>query len=155
MTQPPGWLCRRRVLVMSMLVTFAAMRAWLHVRPQTDLDIGPYNIHHLFTGVVILTAFAIPAVLRPSQGRRGAAQVAGFGVGLSLVLDEWFYLIVTDGSNAAYVQWPSLLGGATAVLAACLYALAYRRADLESLATRPDAGVPPSKEGAVQLKQLL
>jgi hypothetical protein len=126
MTQLPAGLDRRRVLVVSMIVTFAVIRAWLHVRPDTDLDIGRYNIHHLFTGIVILTAFAIPAVLRPSQGWRGVAQVAGFGVGLSLVLDEWFYLIVTDGSNAAYVQWPSLLGGAAAVLAACLYAMSCR-----------------------------
>jgi hypothetical protein len=116
---------RRHVLAASMLVTFMTVRAWLHVRPNTDLNVGGYDIHHLFTGVLILSVFAIPAILRPRSGTGGSVAVAGVGVGLGLVLDEWFYLIVTDGSNAAYVQWPSLVGGAIAVGVACLYALVW------------------------------
>jgi hypothetical protein len=115
----------RHVLAGSMLVTFMTVRGWLHMRPDTDLTVGGYNIHHLFTGALILTVFAIPAILRPRPRAGGSVAVAGVGVGLSLVLDEWFYLIVTDGSNAAYIQWPSLVGGAIAVGAACLYALVW------------------------------
>jgi hypothetical protein len=118
-------LDRRYVLATSMLVTFMTVRAWLHTRPDTDLSVGGYDIHHLFTGVLILSVFAIPAILRPRPGTGGSVAVAGAGVGLSLVLDEWFYLIVTDGSNAAYVQWPSLVGGAIAVGVACVYALVW------------------------------
>jgi hypothetical protein len=150
-------LDRRHVFIASMLVTFVVVRVWLHMRPDTDLSVGGYNIHHLFTGVLILSVFAIPAMLRPRPETRstssgqapstssgqarstssgqarstssgqagGCVTIAGVGVGLSLVLDEWFYLIVTDGSNAAYVQWPSLVGGAIAVGVACLYALVW------------------------------
>jgi hypothetical protein len=113
----------RHALAGSLALTFLVMRGWLHASPDTDLNVGPYNIHHLFTGVLILTACGVPAVLRGVGGRTGLLRVAGFGAGLSLVLDEWLYLIVTDGSNAAYVRLPSLLGGASLVTAASLYAL--------------------------------
>ena len=120
---------RRHLLIASMVTTFVVVRAWLHVQPDTDLTLGRYNIHHLFTGVLILTVCAIPAILRERPGKGGAVLIAGSGVGLTLVLDEWFYLIVTDGSNAAYVQWPSLLSGTVAVGLACLYALMWRSAE--------------------------
>ena len=112
-----------RVLAGSMLLTFAALRAWLHVMPDTDLNVGPYNIHHLFTGVLILTVCGIPAVLNGTAGPGGRLLLTGFGVGLSMVLDEWVYLIVTGGSNAEYVGMPSLAGGAVLVGLASLYAL--------------------------------
>ncbi len=112
-----------RVLAGSMLLTFAALRSWLHVMPNTDLNVGPYNIHHLFTGVLILTACGIPAVLNGTAGPGGRLLLAGFGVGLSMVLDEWVYLIVTGGSNAEYLGMPSLAGGAVLVGLASLYAL--------------------------------
>jgi len=112
-----------RVLAGSVLLTFAALRSWLHVMPDTDLNVGPYNIHHLFTGVVILTVCGIPAVLKGTAGPGGRLLLAGFGAGLSMVLDEWVYLIVTGGSNAEYVGMPSLAGGAVLVGLASLYAL--------------------------------
>jgi len=111
-----------RCLIGSMIATFALVRVWLHINPNADLNVGPYNVHHLFTGVVILTACGLPAVIGDREGPMRRALVAGFGIGLSLVLDEWLYLIVTDGSNAAYVGLSSLVGGATMVGVACLYA---------------------------------
>ena len=106
-----------------MLTTVAITRTWLHIEPNADFNIGRYNIHHLFTGIVILTLCGIPAMVRRSEGRGDRLLTAGFGAGLALALDEWVYLIVTDGSNAAYVQWPSLAGGVAAVLLACGYAV--------------------------------
>lgn len=114
---------RRVVLVAAMLTTVAITRTWLHIEPNTDFNIGRYNVHHLFTGILILTVCGIPAMVRRSEERADRLLIGGFGVGLALVLDEWVYLIVTDGSNAAYVQWPSLAGGVAAVVLACGYAL--------------------------------
>ncbi len=45
-----------------------------------------------------------------------------FGVGLALALDEWLYLIVTDGTNASYLLPVSFWGGFAAVVMAMLYA---------------------------------
>lgn len=48
----------------------------------------------------------------------------GFGIGLSLALDEWVYLIVTDGSNASYLLPVSFWGGIMMVGLACLFIIA-------------------------------
>jgi hypothetical protein len=45
-----------------------------------------------------------------------------FGAGLGMALDEWIYLIATDGSNASYLLPVSLYGSVVVVALACLYA---------------------------------
>ena len=44
-----------------------------------------------------------------------------FGIGLSLTLDEWVYLISTDGSNASYLLPISFWGGVVMIGLASLY----------------------------------
>jgi hypothetical protein len=44
-----------------------------------------------------------------------------FAAGLSLALDEWVYLIATDGTNASYLLPVSLRGGIVMVSLATLY----------------------------------
>lgn len=114
---------RAKLLAGSMAITFLVMRAYLHLSPNTDLDIAGYNVHHLFTGLVLLTLAGIPAVLLPPSHRIAPAAIAMFGVGLALALDEWLYLIVTDGTNASYVTPVSFWGGLAAVTAASLYTM--------------------------------
>ena len=98
-----------------MLISFAAIRAYLWVWPEADLNIGPYNVHHLFTGTLLLAFGGIAGFVSGIAGRtRDVADVI-FGLGLALTLDEWVYLIVTDGSNAAYWTWPSVLGAVVAI----------------------------------------
>ncbi|MGK2963015.1 MAG: hypothetical protein ACSLFK_12875 [Gemmatimonadaceae bacterium] len=121
-------------LALTMVLTFAAMRIWLGLTPDADFDVGGYNIHHLFTGVVLLTACTIPLVVRRRRDRLRRILLVGFGVGLALVLDEWVYLIVTDGSNASYLLPVSFWGGAIAIAVAAAYTLLVGRAK----ATEPD-----------------
>jgi hypothetical protein len=120
---------RATTLIAAMGVTFAVMRAYLHISPNTDLNIAGYNIHHLFTGLVVLTLGGIPAVLLPQRHRFAPLALVTFGVGLALTLDEWFYLIVTDGTNASYVLPVSFWGGFTAVALAAVYAWVISRLD--------------------------
>ena len=53
--------------------------------------------------------------------------VAVFGIGLALALDEWLYLIVTDGTNASYLLPVSFWGGFAAVSLAVIFTLVLAR----------------------------
>ena len=121
---------RRRALLLaaSLVATFVVIRAAMLVRPNADFDVGGYNIHHLFTGLLLVVVCGVPLVVAPDEGRVGDVLTAGFGVGLSLALDEWVYLIATDGSNAAYLTRVSLVGGIVMVGAAAAYAILSARA---------------------------
>lgn len=104
-----------------MLATFLVMRGSMALRPNADFTIAGYNIHHLFTGLLILAVCGIPLVVGYGRGRAGDLLTAGFGIGLSLALDEWVYLIATDGSNASYLVPVSFWGGVVVVGGALLY----------------------------------
>jgi hypothetical protein len=117
-----------KLLAFAMLATFATMRISLHAFPGTDLNVFGYNIHHLFTGILLATASTIPLAVGISAGRLRDALLLGLGAGLALVLDEWVYLIVTDGSNSAYLLPASYIGAATMIaLALALIAVAAQR----------------------------
>ena len=115
------------LLAAAMAGTFLVVRACLHWSPDTDFNVGPYNVHHLFTGVLLIAMCGIPAATLSLGPRARTIAITGFGAGLALALDEWVYLIATDGTNAAYVQPLSLVGGALMVGVACGYALALGR----------------------------
>ena len=112
---------RTRIFLAALIGTFVVIRIMLHRSPDSDFDVAGYNIHHLFTGLLMLTAGGIPLALFP--GRSLALDIATilFGSGLSLALDEWVYLIATDGSNASYLLPVSLRGGIVMVSLATLY----------------------------------
>src|SRR5438093_12048569 len=91
----------RRVLltVGSMLIRFVTLRVYLHFSPNTDLNIGPYNIHHLYIGLLLILLGGVPLAIFQGHGRALDLATIVFGVGLSMALDEWVYLITTDGTN--------------------------------------------------------
>ena len=113
---------RRAALFLSALVvTFVITRGYLYFAPNADFDIGQYNIHHLFTGLVLITLFGIPLMLFHGNSRLLDASTVGFGAGMSLSLDEWVYLIATDGSNTSYWLPVSFWGGVIVVVLAAVY----------------------------------
>ena len=109
------------VLIATMVVTFVALRVSLWVTPDSDFNVGRYNIHHLFTGLLVATAGGIPAALFGQDSRIRLWAVGVFGVGLSMALDEWVYLIATDGTNASYLLPVSFWGGVVVVGLAVVY----------------------------------
>ncbi|HVR95779.1 MAG TPA: hypothetical protein VMW27_04145 [Thermoanaerobaculia bacterium] len=110
------------ILLLAVGLTFVLLRVSLHLSPDADFNVGGYNIHHLFTGLVLIALGGIPlAIFRGSTRRLDAALIL-FGVGLGMALDEWVYLIATDGSNASYLLPVSFWGGVVVVGLACLYA---------------------------------
>ena len=108
---------RRRagLILASLLLTFVVIRLAMWRSPDSDFDIAGYNIHHLFTGVLLSTAGAIPLILRSGRSRGLDLACIAFGAGLSLALDEVVYLIATDGSNASYLLPVSFWGGVVVV----------------------------------------
>ena len=106
---------RAKLILASLLATFVVVRLAMWRSPDSDFDIAGYNIHHLFTGVVLATVAGIPLVLRPGRSAGLDAACVAFGAGLALALDEVVYLIATDGSNASYLLPVSFWGGVVVV----------------------------------------
>lgn len=117
---------RRRTVVflLSMTLAFLLIRLFLHHWPNTDFNVGGYNIHHLFTGVLLIILGGIPLIILPKlRTRYSDVATLLFGIGISLVLDEWVYLIATDGSNAAYLLPVSLWGAVALFTITLIYTL--------------------------------
>ena len=109
---------KRVVLVLgSLVVTFVALRMYLYLFPGTNFDVGNYNIHHLYTGLIFITIGGLPIIFFHGNNRMLDIASITFGAGLSMALDEWVYLITTDGSDASYLLPISFWG---AVVMICL-----------------------------------
>ena len=114
-------LKRALLLIGSIICTFIVLRVSLIISPNSNFDIGPYNIHHLFTGLIVLSLAVMPLLLLESKGRLMDLLVILFGAGLSMALDEWVYLIATDGSDAAYLLPISFWGAIVVIGFTCIY----------------------------------
>jgi hypothetical protein len=112
---------RAKLIIAALVAVFVVTRALLTMSPNSDFDVAGYNIHHLFTGLLLITAGGIPLALFNRKSFALDIASVAFGSGLALALDEWVYLIVTDGSNASYLLPVSLKGGILMVGLAALY----------------------------------
>ena len=112
---------RANLLLITLVSTFFVLRVYLYFSPDSDFNVGPYNVHHLFTGLLLITFCGIAVILFKGRSRILDAATVGFGIGLSLALDEWVYLITTDGSNTSYLLPISFWGGVVMTALACLY----------------------------------
>lgn len=112
---------RVKLFLLSLLVTFSVIRMLLFLSPNADFNIGAYNIHHLFTGLILIALGGIPLVI--CSGNTVTLDIAtlAFGAGLSLALDEWIFLIATDGNNISYFLPVSFWGGVLMVGIASAY----------------------------------
>lgn len=111
---------RARLILASVLLTFVVVRLALWWSPDSDFDVAGYNVHHLFTGVLMMTAGGLPLALRAGRSRGLDVTCVVFGGGLALALDEVVYLIATDGSNASYLL-PVSFWGAVIVVGAGVF----------------------------------
>ena len=112
---------RAKLVVAALVIVFVVTRAMLTYSPNSDFDVAGYNIHHLFTGVLLIVAAGIPLALFNRHSFALDVASVAFGSGLALALDEWVYLIATDGSNASYLLPVSLKGGILMVALAAVY----------------------------------
>lgn len=112
------------ILLWSMILTFALLRVSLYFSPNADFNVGRYNIHHLFTGLLLVAIGGIPLAIFQGSSRKLDLARLVFGAGLGMALDEWVYLIATDGSNASYLLPVSFWGGCVVIGLACVYTAA-------------------------------
>lgn len=111
------------ILFLSILLTFIVLRIYLHFFPNTDFNVGRYNIHHLYSGLILIALGGIPLAMLEHDGRARRIALAVFSIGLSMALDEWVFLIATDGTNASYSLPVSFWGGLVLTILACGYVL--------------------------------
>ncbi len=104
-------LVRQRVLVfgISFALTMILLRLFLYFSPFVNLNLGKYNIHHLFLGALLLIVVFILLMMNISSL---IIFILG-GIACGLIADEWVYLIFTDGSDLSYltpVSWWGSMG---------------------------------------------
>lgn len=114
---------RAIILIVSLVLTFIVLRVSLYLSPTSNFNIGTYNIHHLFTGLLLISIGGIPLILFKGDNKLLKISTVFFGVGLSMALDEWVYLIATDGSDISYLLPISLWGAVVMLGLSCLYIL--------------------------------
>ena len=114
---------RAILLAASILLTFIFLRVSLYISPNANFDVAGFNIHHLFTGIIVLSFAIVPLLLTECKTGLSDALIIIFGIGLSMALDEWVYLIATDGSDAAYLTPVSFWGGVIVTGLVILYIL--------------------------------
>ena len=84
----------------------APIRIFLFIFPSANLNIGNYNIHHLYIGaflIIIALTFFILGIVNKYI-------IIFAGISSALVLDQIVYLIATNGSDASYLTLVSLIG---------------------------------------------
>ena len=113
---------RFRLAIGGLLLVVISLRIWLQFSPNSDFNVGRYNIHHLFTGLLLVTIGGLPLAFLEGQSRWLDLAALVFGLGLGMALDEWVYLIATDGTNASYLLPVSLWGAVVVIGLACIYA---------------------------------
>ena len=117
---------RAKIVVAALIATFIITRSLLRMSPNSDFDFAGHNVHHLFIGLLLITAGGVPLALFPGRSLLLDIASIAFGAGLALALDEWVYLIATDGSNASYLLPVSLRGGMLMVGLAAVYIFVLR-----------------------------
>lgn len=84
------------------------------------------------SGVLLVLAAAFPLALGAGRPPVRDALLVLLGLGAGMVLDEFVYLIVTPGTNAAYLSRPSWMGAIVMSIVAIGYVLAVARLDRRS-----------------------
>ena len=97
---------RMKYFLGSMLLTIIFFRLILSIFPNINLNVGYYNVHHLFIGAILLIISLI--LLLFSFINNIVVILSGVSVGM--ILDELIYLIATDGSDVAYLSSISFFG---------------------------------------------
>ncbi|MBS3168356.1 hypothetical protein J4216_04480 [Candidatus Woesearchaeota archaeon] len=101
----------------ALVITFISLRIYLLIFPFSNLNIGNYNLHHLYTGAFLLV---IIFILLLFDIINKYTLILG-GIFSAFILDELVYLIFTDGSDLSYLTPISFYGGLIFVFLVLLF----------------------------------
>ena len=104
------------LFTIALLITLLVVRVSLFAFPFSNVNLGPYNIHHLFLGAFLLVVAVILLII----GIGNKLVIIFAGVSSALVIDEIIYLIATDGSDLAYLTPISFWGAVVLTLVVLL-----------------------------------
>jgi len=99
----------------SMLVVYLVIRVYLHAFPNSDFFVLGYEVHHYFTGSIILFIAVVLFIAFGSRKEIGNVLCIFIGLSLALMLDELVFLIATDGTNTSYIQSVSFYGSIVSI----------------------------------------
>ena len=68
------------ILICALLASFGVLRILLGLSPDSDFDVAGHNVHHLFTGLVLIAAGGIPLAIFRRGSRLLDAALVAFGV---------------------------------------------------------------------------
>lgn len=111
------------LILLPMLATFAGLRLYLHLVHVRHVYPGGYLVHHLFIGVLILIPASFLIAFSPRHRVLQVLAAATVGIGSALILDEFTYLVATQGSDADYVSHVSLIGAMVCIALAVILLL--------------------------------
>ncbi len=91
------------IILLMPMIGVVVLHISLHFSPNSNFTVGPYNRHHLFTGLLFVMLGGVPLSIGHLGERLGLLATSIFSLGLGMALDEWVYLIVTNGSDGTYL----------------------------------------------------
>ena len=106
------------LFTLALALTFLITRITLILSPHLNVNVGAYNIHHAYLGVLLLILVSI-------------FYIAGFshyilallaGVGSALFLDQLIFLIATDAGDLTYLGPVSFWGAVVSTFLVILIA---------------------------------
>lgn len=106
------------IFTATLLLTFIITRIYLWIFPHANINLGPYNVHHLYVGAVLLILTVILIIL----GISNKIVIILAGICSALILDQLVFLTATDGADLTYLGKTSLWGGIIAVVVVAVLA---------------------------------
>ena len=97
---------RFSIFLTSLIITLVLTRISLYFFPLANFNVGSYNIHHFFTGALILLGTSLFYLF----DKINLYTLILGGIGAAWVVDELVYLLFTNGTDQVYFTQTSFLG---------------------------------------------
>ncbi len=81
-----------------MVLSIILLRIFLAFFPDVDLNLAKHEVHHLYTGAFILIILVILFLF----GIINRYTIILSGISSALIIDELFFFIFTNGTDAVY-----------------------------------------------------